>query len=72
MSLQELLDARGITRYRLAKMSGVSKTVINDICSGKSELENCTVKNVYAIAKALGCSVEKLLKDCTEIDVYGK
>lgn len=66
MSLQTLIDARGISMYRLAKISGVSKTVIIDICSGKSVLENCTVKTVYSIAKALGYSVEELLKDCSD------
>ena len=69
MLLQTLLDARGISMYRLSKMSGVSKTVIIDICSGKSALENCTVKTVYAIAKALGCTVEELLAECTDIAV---
>ena len=62
VSLQALLDARGISKYRLSKMSGVSKTVIQDICSGKSLLENCTAKTVYQIAVALDCSVELLLK----------
>jgi len=62
MSLQALLDSRGISKYRLSKMSGVSKTVIIDICSGKSLLENCTAKTVYQIALALDCTVEGLLK----------
>ena len=62
MSLQALLDARGISKYRLSKISGVSKTVIMDICSGKSALENCTAKTVYQIAIALDCTVEGLLK----------
>ena len=65
MSLQALLDSRGISKYRLSKMSGVSKTVIIDICSGRSSLENCTAKTVYRIAVSLGCSVEFLL---TELD----
>lgn len=62
MSLQALLDARAISKYRLSKISGVSKTVIQDICSGKSLLGNCTAKTVYQIAVALDCSVEELLK----------
>ena len=61
MSLQALLDARGISKYRLSKMSGVPKTVILDICSGKSLLENCTAKTVCRIASALDCSVESLV-----------
>ena len=62
MSLQALLDAKGISKYRLSKTSGVPKTVIQDVCSGKSLLGNCTAKTVYKIAVALDCSVEDLLK----------
>ena len=62
MSLQVLLDAKGISKYRLSKISGVPKTVIQDICSGKSLLGNCTTKTVYQIAIALDCTVEELLK----------
>lgn len=69
MSLQTLIDARGISMYRLAKISGVSKTVIIDICSGKSSIENCTVKTVYSIATVLGCSVEDLLKSCSNFNL---
>lgn len=69
MSLQTLLDARGISMYRLSKMSGVSKTVIVDICSGKSALENCTAKTVYAIANVLECTVEDLLRDYSNLNI---
>lgn len=65
MTLQALLDMHGISKYRLSQMSGVSKTVIQDICSGKSSIENCTAKTVYLIALALDCTVEDLLQDCT-------
>lgn len=61
MSLQKILDSRGISMYRLAQLSGVPKTTIIDICSGKSSIENCTAKTVYRIAQALDCSVESLL-----------
>lgn len=68
MSLQTLLDARGISMYRLSKMSGISKTVIVDICSGKSALENCTAKTVYSIAKVLDYSVEDLLMEYSNLE----
>lgn len=61
MNLQELLDTRNISRYRLSKLSGVPNSTIKDICSGKSSLENCTAKTVYNIAVALGYTVEFLL-----------
>lgn len=71
MSLQTLLDTRGISKYQLSKMSGVSKTVIIDICSGKSLLENCTAKTVYRIAIALDCTVEALLTQSIS-DVFAR
>lgn len=61
MGLQKLLDERNISKYRLSQLSGIPKTTILDICSGKSSLENCTAKTVYSIASALDCTVESLL-----------
>ena len=63
MDLQRLLDERKMTKYKLSQISGVPKTTILDICSGRSSLENCNAKTVYQIAVALGCSVESLLGD---------
>lgn len=62
MGLQKLLDERKISKYRLSQLSGVPKTTIIDICSGKSSLENCTAKTVYLVAVALDCTVESLLQ----------
>ena len=61
MALQTLLETHNISMYRLSKVSGVPKTTIIDICSGKSSLENCSAKTVYRIALALGSTVEALL-----------
>lgn len=61
MALQTLLNERRISMYRLSKMSGVPKTTIIDICSGRSSLENCSAKTVYRIAVALDSSVEALI-----------
>ena len=68
MSLQEMLDSRNISKYRLSQISGVPKTTINDICAGKSTLANCNAITVYRIAKALDSSVEALLKVTAEIN----
>lgn len=66
MNLQDLLNERKISKYRLSQISGVPKTTIIDICSGKSSIENCSAKTVYYIAQALNCSVEFLLKNNCE------
>ena len=55
--------------YRLAKISGIPKTTVIDICSGKSSIEGCNAGTVFRLAKALGCSMEDLMKmDTTDYD----
>ena len=63
MTINELLAEKEMTKYRLAKSSGVSQTTINDICSGKVNIRNCTGETLYRLAQALGVSVESLLRD---------
>lgn len=61
MTLQALLDNKNITKYHLSKISGVPKTTIIDICSGKSSIEKCSAKTVWQIAKALQCPMEDIM-----------
>lgn len=62
MYLQTMLDQKNMTKYRLSKLSGVPKTTVIDICSGKSTLDRCSAKTVYQLAQALGCTMEELMK----------
>lgn len=62
MNLQSYLNLRGMTKYRLSKISGIPKTTIIDICSGKSSIEKCSAKTVFSLAQALGCSMEEIMK----------
>lgn len=66
MEMQRLLDEKNLTKYKLSQISGVPKTTIMDICSGKSKLEQCSARTVYLLAKALDCSMESLINvtDC--------
>ena len=61
MNLQTILAQKNLTMYRLSKISGVPKTTVIDICSGKSSIEGCNAKTVYLLAKALDCSMETLM-----------
>jgi plasmid maintenance system antidote protein VapI len=61
MLLTELLSQRGISKYSLAKSSGVPYTTLNDICSGKTHLAKCSAETVYRLAKDLHVSMEELL-----------
>ncbi len=62
MNLRTLLDEKNMSMYRLAQLSGVAKTTVIDICSGKSAIENCNAGTVFRLAKALECSMEDLMK----------
>ena len=64
MIINELLEQRSMTKYRLAKNSGVPYTTIIDICSGKAHLEKCSAETIYKISKVLGVSMESLLEPC--------
>lgn len=62
MNLKTLLDERNISMYRLSQLSGVPKTTVIDICSGKSSIEGCTAKTVFQLSKALDCPMEDLMR----------
>lgn len=61
MDFQTYLKKRGISCYELCKRSGVPKTTLIDISSGKSDILHCDAITIYQIAGALKCSVEDLL-----------
>lgn len=60
MIINDLLEKRNITKYRLAIQAGIPHTTLNDICSGKIKIEKYNAKTIYKIAKALNVSMESL------------
>lgn len=69
MTLQEFIDNKGITRYQLSKISGIAKTTIADICTGRSDIERCFAKTVYKLSKALDCSMEEIMSFTSKHDL---
>ena len=61
MLINEQIEKKNITKYRLSKESGVPQATINDICSGKADLEKCSAGTLYRIAKVLGITIEDIL-----------
>ncbi len=62
MDLNAILQQKNMTKYHLAKISGVPKTTIADICAGRSSIGRCSSRTVWMLAKALGCSMEDLME----------
>lgn len=63
MRLNNLLIEKNISRYRLAKDSGIPQTTVIDICSGKARIEKCSAETLYKIAKTLDVSMETLIEE---------
>ncbi|MBP3237484.1 MAG: helix-turn-helix transcriptional regulator [Lachnospiraceae bacterium] len=61
MLINELIEKKNLTKYRLSKESGVPQATINDICSGKADIEKCAAGTLYRVAKVLGVSVEDII-----------
>ena len=59
-----LLDERGMTKLELAKLTGVSISVLSEITNGKG---NPTLKTMTAIAEALQTPLPMLLES-TDLD----
>ena len=66
MLIKEKLKEKNMSMYRLSKESGVPQATINDICSGKADMEKCAVGTVYRLAKVLNVSIEDILESSRE------
>lgn len=62
MDLSTLIENKNLTKYRLSKMSGIPKTTIIDICSGKSSIQKCAAGTVKKLADALDCTMEDIME----------
>ena len=60
--LNDLLTEKKMTKYRLAKESGIPQTTITDVCSRKARIEKCSADTIYKIAKVLDVSMESLIE----------
>ena len=61
MSINEILDNIGMTKYRLSKLSGIPHATLSELCSGKTSIEKCSGETLYRIAKTLNVTMESLL-----------
>lgn len=66
MTINDLLQTKNMSKYRLSKESGVAMTTIIDICSGKAALDKCAAGTLYKIARALDVTVDSILEKSYE------
>lgn len=60
--INEVMKEKKITKYRLAKNSGIPYSTVNDICNGKTQIGNCTAETVYRLAKELKVPFDELME----------
>ena len=61
MTFLDLLSEKKTTIYTLSIESGIPKTTLTDIASGKTNILECTGKTLLAISKCLNVPIEVLL-----------
>jgi len=61
MTFLDLLSEKKTSVYSLSMDSGVPKTTLTDIASGKADIFECSGKTLLAISKSLNVSIEYLL-----------
>ncbi len=64
MLLNDIMQEKKISAYRLSKNSGIPYATVNDICNGKARLEKCSAETIYKISNALGVTMEAILAPC--------
>ena len=62
VNVNEIINKKSLSKYRVAKNSGIPYMTLNDICSGKTRLDKCSADTVYKLSKELGVSMEELLE----------
>lgn len=65
-AITELAKERNITRYRIAKNSGIAQTTLSEITNGKNT--NPTIETLERIAKGMCIQVSELIKKAEEIE----
>lgn len=62
MTFLDLLAFKKMTIYRLSQLSGIPKTTLTDLGSGKTSLLDASGKTLLGISKVLNVSIEELLE----------
>lgn len=65
-AINALAEEKQITKYRIAKNSGIPQTTLCEIASGKNS--NPTIETIEKIANGIGVTVSELMKKAEELD----
>lgn len=68
MTFLDLITNKHLSVYKLSLLSGVPKTTLHDIASGKSDILLCNGKTLLSLSKILGISIEDLISLEKDVD----
>lgn len=60
MTLEELIEKSGMSKYKLAKKAEVNTTVIYKYCREPERIGTMSLMTAYKLAKALGCTIDEM------------
>lgn len=61
MTLNELMQEKGFSRYSLSKAGGVPWETVSDLCFGKIKFEQCSTAVLSKLSNMLEISMDELL-----------
>lgn len=61
MTINEMIKAKGMSRYSLSKKSGIPWATLSDICSGKTSLARCSAQTIQKLSGAFDMTIEEVL-----------
>ena len=67
-ALQEYLDQNDVTRYQVAKQTGIANTTLANAVKETKPLSGHTVKVISAVAQTLGKTPGQVLDNLIELD----
>lgn len=61
MTINEMIKAKGMSRYSLSKKSGIPWATLSDICSGKTSLARCSTQTIQKLSAVFDMTIEEVL-----------
>lgn len=67
MRLNEILKDKGLTVYKINKLTGIPLTTLTDLVSGKADISKAYISTLYKLSHFLGVEIEDLVGEKIDI-----
>lgn len=62
VTINDILEKKNISQYRLSKESGIPQATISDLCSSKTSIKKCSANTIYKLSRVLNISMNSLME----------